>query len=115
MVRRLDDMEEQIHRLGRMSPFAAVNFIRYGMEYEGYLKEYARYHKIREEELLEVADELQESAKNFKPIFSGLPIWKSTKGRWRRRKCRTRRRTRSPCPRFTDPRDWSLTRCLYWT
>ena len=66
MVRRLDDMEEQIHRLGRMSPFAAVNFIRYGMEYEGYLKEYARYHKIREEELLEVADELQESAKNFK-------------------------------------------------
>ena len=66
VVRRLDDMEEQIHRLGRMSPFAAVNFIRYGMEYEGYLKEYARYHKIREEELLEVADELQESAKNFK-------------------------------------------------
>ena len=66
MVRRLDELEENLHRLGRMSPFAAVNYIRYGMEYESYLKEYAGYHRIKEEELREVADELQESAKNFK-------------------------------------------------
>ncbi len=66
MVRRLDELEENLHRLSRMSPFAAVNYIRYGMEYESYLKEYAGYHRIKEEELREVADELQESAKNFK-------------------------------------------------
>lgn len=66
MVERLDLLEENLNRMKRMLPFAAVNFIRHGMEYEAYLKEYARQHKIREEELLEVLDELQESAGNFK-------------------------------------------------
>lgn len=66
MVRRLDELEENLRRLGRMSPFAAINYIRYGMEYDSYLKEYAGCHHIKEEELREVAEELQESAKNFK-------------------------------------------------
>lgn len=66
MVERLDRMEENLERMRGMRPFAAVNFIRHGMEYESYLKEYAARRRIKEEELLEVLDELQESAKNFK-------------------------------------------------
>ena len=49
-----------------MRPYAAVNFIRHGMEYENYIKEYAGYRRIKEEELLEVLEELQESARTFK-------------------------------------------------
>ncbi len=66
MVRRLDQLEEDLHLLGRMHPYAAVNFIRKGLSYDDYVKEYARQHKLPEEDLLGVADELQESAETFK-------------------------------------------------
>lgn len=66
MVQRIDKLESDLKIMRNMRPYAAVNFIRHGMEYEEYLKEYAQFRRIKEEELLEVAEELQESAKNFK-------------------------------------------------
>lgn len=66
MVRRIDKLEDDLKLMKNMRPYAAVNYIRHGMEYEEYLKEYARYRRIKEEELFEVLDELQESCKNFK-------------------------------------------------
>ena len=48
-----------------MKPYAAVNYIRGGIGYDDYCREYAKYRHIREEELLEVLDELQESAKEY--------------------------------------------------
>lgn len=65
MVQRIDRMEEDLRRIGRMPPYAAVNFIRHGVAYEGYLKEYAEHRRIRMEELTEVLEELQESARGF--------------------------------------------------
>ncbi|MDD3173602.1 MAG: ATP-dependent helicase [Herbinix sp.] len=66
MLERLEQLEYDLAILGRMSPYAAVNYIRRGIGYEDYLKEYADQRRIKAEELLDILDELQESARNFK-------------------------------------------------
>lgn len=66
MVQRIDKLESDLKIMKNMRPYAAINFIRHGMEYEEYLKEYAQFRRIKEEELLETLDELQENARNFK-------------------------------------------------
>ncbi len=60
----VDRLEYDIRMLW-MKPYAAVNYIRGGIGYDDYCREYAKYRHIREEELLEVLDELQESAKEY--------------------------------------------------
>lgn len=66
MLERLSQLEYDLGVLDGMNPYAAVNYIRRGIGYEDYLKEYAEYRKIKLEELIEVLDELQESARGFK-------------------------------------------------
>ncbi len=62
MIRRLDELEEDLNYMGTMRPFAAVNYLRRHMGYEDYLKEYAGEKGIQEEDLLQILEELQESA-----------------------------------------------------
>ena len=66
MMERIDRMESDLDRMRLMTPYAAVNYIRNGIEYESYLKEYAAYRKLKPEELISILDELQESARNFR-------------------------------------------------
>lgn len=66
MCDRIDKLEEDLNTLKRMAPYGAINYIRYGIGYEEYLKEYAQYRKIKTEELFEVMEELALSAKGFK-------------------------------------------------
>ncbi|MHB8127464.1 MAG: ATP-dependent helicase [Mobilitalea sp.] len=66
MLERIDQLEYDLAILGGMSPYAAVNYIRRGVGYEEYLKEYADLRKIKAEELLDILDELQESSRGFK-------------------------------------------------
>ncbi len=66
MLERLDQLEYDLALLSNMSPFAAVNYIRKGIGYEEYLKEYADLRKMKAEELFDILDELQESAKDYK-------------------------------------------------
>ena len=68
MCDRLTTLETHLRILSTLSPYAAVNFIRKGMGYEQYLIEYAQYRKIRPEELLEILDRIQESAKGMKTL-----------------------------------------------
>ena len=68
MVQRIDRLEEELALLGRMKPFAAVNYIRFGMEYQEYLKSYAQDHRLKEEELTEILNQLQESAASFQNL-----------------------------------------------
>ena len=65
MVDRIDRLEYDLWVMGKMAPYAAVNYIRKGIGYEDYLTEYAQYRKIKPEELHEVLNELQESARRF--------------------------------------------------
>jgi Superfamily I DNA and RNA helicases len=66
MCERLELFESQLNQVNKMPPFAAINYIRHGIGYEQYLKEYAQFRKLKVEELYEVLDELQETAKPFK-------------------------------------------------
>jgi DNA helicase-2/ATP-dependent DNA helicase PcrA len=63
MLERLDQLEYDLSLLAKMSPYAAINYIRRGIGYDSYLKEYAQERKIKEEDLSEILDELQESAR----------------------------------------------------
>lgn len=54
-----------IRAIGGMRPFAAVNYIRKAVGYDGFLKEYAAYRNIEEEGLTEVLDALQEGSREF--------------------------------------------------
>lgn len=49
-----------------MNPYAAINYIRKGIGYDEFLKEYAEYRNINKEELYDVIDEMQLAAKGHK-------------------------------------------------
>ena len=66
MVERIEQLEYDLKMIGKLAPAAAVNYIRKGVGYDEYLREYAEYRRMKPEELLEVADQLQESAACFK-------------------------------------------------
>lgn len=66
MLERIEKLEYDIHMLENMNPYSAINYIRKGIGYEEYLKEYAEYRRIKVEELYEVLNEIQESARNYK-------------------------------------------------
>lgn len=66
MLERIDQLEYDLSAISRMNPFAAINYIRRGVGYEEYLKEYAQSRRIKAEDLTELLDQLQESARGFK-------------------------------------------------
>lgn len=68
MCDRITTLETHLRILGTLPPYAAMNFIRKGMNYEEYLQEYAQYRKIKPEELLEVLDRIMESARGMKSL-----------------------------------------------
>lgn len=63
---RIDKLRYDLKMLGRMGPFAAISYIRHVIGYDDYLREYAQFRRMNEEDLLETAEELQESARPFK-------------------------------------------------
>lgn len=65
MLERIDQLEYDLALLSDMTPFAAVNYIRRGIGYEDYLREYAEQRRIKLEDLIDLLDELQEDARPF--------------------------------------------------
>ena len=65
IAERIDRLAYDCKMLSNMAPYAAINYIRRGIGYDDYLKEYADYRQIRQEELFEVLEELQEAAKEY--------------------------------------------------
>ena len=63
---KIERLQYDLKMLGRMRPFAAINYIRHVMGYEEYLKEYAEFRRMNAEDLMEVLNELQESARAYK-------------------------------------------------
>jgi DNA helicase-2/ATP-dependent DNA helicase PcrA len=62
---RIEQLEYDLAMVAKMTPFAAIQYIRRGIGYEEFLKEYASLRKMKFEELLDVIDEIQESARGF--------------------------------------------------
>ncbi|WP_455717036.1 ATP-dependent helicase [Anaerosporobacter sp.] len=65
MLDRILKLEYDLNMIKKMSPHAAIHYIRKGIGYEEYLQEYATFRRIKVEELFDVLDELQEAAKPF--------------------------------------------------
>lgn len=63
IVERILKLKGDLALLQKLSPYAAINYIRRGIGYDDYLTEYTQNHRIHAEELFDVLDEIQESAK----------------------------------------------------
>ena len=60
---RIEKLQYDLKMLGKMGPFAAVSYIRHVIGYDDYLREYAQFRRMREEELFDLLRELEESAR----------------------------------------------------
>ena len=79
MCDRIEKFEHDLKKMKNMAPFAAINYIRYGIGYDEFLKEYAQYRKIKVEELYDLLREIQESAKGYKTFqewFDSMDVYK---------------------------------------
>lgn len=72
MVERIEQLEYDLRMINPMAPVAAVNYIRKAVGYDDYLRDYAENHRMKPEDLLQVADQLQESASAYKTVDSWL-------------------------------------------
>ena len=65
MCDRIETLQYDLKMLKNMNLYGAIHYIRHVIGYEQYLRDYALDHKLKVEELLEVLEEIQESAKGY--------------------------------------------------
>ena len=65
MVERIENFTAQLSIMPRMTPYAAINYIRKGIGYDDFLVTYANERHLNLEEMMELLDELQEGAKEY--------------------------------------------------
>ena len=68
MCDRIETLQHDLKMLKNMNPYGALHYIRHVIGYEQYLRDYALDHKLKVEELLEVLEEIQESAKGYETM-----------------------------------------------
>lgn len=66
IAERIEKLHYDINLLEKMSPYAAINYIRHGIGYDDYIVDYADYRNLNKEDLFEILDELQASAKGYR-------------------------------------------------
>lgn len=66
MIEKIEQFQSNLQFISGLKPFAAVNFIRYGIGYDDYIKEYAEQRGLSVDSFLAVLDKLQEEAKSQK-------------------------------------------------
>ncbi len=66
MIDRIDQLEWELKMLKGQTPYAAIQYIRKGMGYDDFLKEYAVGHQVSLDDLMETADEIWQSAKEYR-------------------------------------------------
>lgn len=65
LYEKVDKMEMDLYMLRKMEPYAAIQYIRHGIGYDDYIAEYAQFRKMNPDDLEEVLDQIQESAKEY--------------------------------------------------
>ncbi len=68
MLDRIDQLEWDLKMMKDKPPYAAIQYIRKGMGYDGFLKEYADGNHISLDELNETADEIWLSAREYRTV-----------------------------------------------
>lgn len=62
---KIDKLEMDLYLLRKMEPYAAIQYIRNGIGYEDYMNEYAQFRRMNPDDLEEVLNQIQESAKEY--------------------------------------------------
>ena len=68
MCDRIETLQHDLKMLKNMNLYGAIHYIRHVIGYEQYLRDYALDHKLKVEELLDVLEEIQESAKEYETL-----------------------------------------------
>lgn len=68
MAERIERLEYDLKMIKSMAPAAAVTYIRKAVGYDDYLREYAKFRRMKPEELLEIPDQLLESAAGYQTM-----------------------------------------------
>lgn len=68
MMDRIDQWEWDMKMLKKQAPYAAIQYIRKGIGYDEFLREYAAGKGISEEELLTVLEEIQQSSREYQTV-----------------------------------------------
>jgi DNA helicase-2/ATP-dependent DNA helicase PcrA len=98
MAAYLDRLEDLIKSIKPMRPYAAINYIRKAGGYDRFLEEYARKRRIDGFELIQIADEIQDSSKGCE----SLAAWMQTIEAFRqKREEEKRQRTESDAKSVT--------------
>ena len=66
MLARIEQLEYDLALIAGMNPYAAIQYIRRGIGYEDFLRDYANERKINPDELMDVLNEIHDSAREFK-------------------------------------------------
>lgn len=72
MSKQVEKLVSDISLIRSMSPFAAVNYIRKGVGYDEYIRNYIYEHKADKEELYNVLDELAHRASQYMSLSQWL-------------------------------------------
>lgn len=65
MALRVEEFAGDLRALSKLAPFAAIHYLRNVIGYDAFLRTYAGEHGIEAEELMEIIEELSESAKPY--------------------------------------------------
>ncbi len=65
LYEKVDKLEMDLCLLRKMEPYAAIQYIRNGIGYEDYMNEYAQFRRMNPDDLEEVLNQIQESAREY--------------------------------------------------
>lgn len=65
MQDRIDELELHLRIMGRITPYAALNYLRKKVGYDDFLREYAQVRKMHMQDFTEILAEIEEAMKPF--------------------------------------------------
>lgn len=68
MTERINSLCFDLKMIGKMQPYVAINYIRKAVDYDKYVEDFAREHKVNEDTLFELLDNIQEDAKRHNTV-----------------------------------------------
>lgn len=68
MLDRIDQFEWDLKMLGKMAPYAAIQYLRKRIGYDDYLKDYAYARNIQRADLTGILDEIAEASRPYKTL-----------------------------------------------
>lgn len=65
LYEKIERFEKDLYLIRNMTPYDAIDYLRKGVGYDDFLTEYAGFRRMDPDDLYEVCDQIQESARDF--------------------------------------------------